>query len=230
MKTRIGITVGALLLSACSSPSPTPVPVRPDLGAVLFAGDSVAAGESAPLTEAFAAAGVRFRSIASEGGGNVVGPNAEATWETLPAAIAEDRPAVVIYQITTYDWGTEPEQRAAYTRLAESVGDATLVIVTVPPIRADDFYTPHLADLARTATVARDVPGAHLLDASEVWGTEFTPDGRSTDGIHTCPQGAARFTTWLLRALAALWPGFTPPAPDTWANTGWSTDRRFVGC
>ncbi|MFI5843166.1 acyltransferase family protein [Catenuloplanes sp. NPDC051500] len=33
-----------------------------------------------------------------------------------------------------------------------------------------------------------------------------------------------------LGAVAALWTGFTPAAPETWANTGWSADRRFIGC
>lgn len=232
MKTRLIIALGLLLTSACGAPGPGPAPAASPPGTVLFAGDSIAAGLSAPLTEAFAASGVRFRSIASEGGGNVVGPNAESTWATLPDAIAETAPAVVVYQITTYDWGTAQEQQDAYTRLAQTVTEAgaTLVVVTMPPIRPDDFYAPHLADLARTADVAGAVPGVHLRDAGEVWGAEFQPDGRSSDGIHACPQGAARYTTWLLRELATLWPGFTPAAPETWANTGWSADKRFIGC
>jgi lysophospholipase L1-like esterase len=232
MTTRLTLTLGLLLLTAaCGSPPQSPA-VETPTGTVLFAGDSVAAGLSAPLTEAFAASGARFRSIASEGGGNVVGPNAESAWKTLPDAIAAESPAVVVYQITTYDWGTAQEQRAAYTRLSETVtgAGAMLVVVTMPPIRADDFYAPHLAELARAATIAAEVPGVHLLDAGEVWGAEFRQDGRSSDGIHTCPQGAARFTSWLLDELAALWAGFTPAAPETWANTGWSADRRFIGC
>jgi hypothetical protein len=232
MKTRI-LTLGLLLLTAaCGSTTPAPPAPGNAPGPVLFAGDSVAAGLSAPLTEAFAASGVRFRSVASEGGGNVVGPNAQSTWETLPGAIADTGPAVVVYQITTYDWGTAQEQRDAYTRLAEAVtaAGATPVIVTMPPIRPDDFYAPHMAELARTADVARQVPGLHVLDAGAVWGAEFQPDGRSSDGIHACPQGAARFTAWLLRELATLRADFTPAAPETWANTGWAADRRFIGC
>ncbi len=209
---------------------------------MLFFGDSVAAGQSAPMTEAFAAAGVPFRSVAAEGGGNVVGPNAGTTWRELPGTLEETAPDVVVYQITTYDWGTEQQQKDAYNRLASTVtgAGATLVIVTMPPIRADDFYKPHMNDLNHARKAARSVASAsrgrvHLLDAREVWGDEYQqrrdgkPD-RSSDGIHTCPQGAARFTAWLLTGLATIEPGFTPPAAESWANTGWSADKRFIGC
>jgi hypothetical protein len=68
-----------------------------------------------------------------------------------------------------------------------------------------------------------------------VWGSTYqqVKDGkadRSADGVHTCPQGAARFTSWLLAELAHLFPGFTPAAPRSWADTGWSADARFKGC
>jgi hypothetical protein len=74
-----------------------------------------------------------------------------------------------------------------------------------------------------------------VLDAGAVWGSTYqqTRDGaadRSTDGIHTCPQGAARFTAWLLGELAKLFPGFTPAAPQSWTGAGWSADARFRGC
>lgn len=209
---------------------------------VLLLGDSVAAGQALPMTQAFAASGVRFRSIASEGGGNVVGPFADENWKKLPEQIAAADPAVVIYQITTFDWGSEQEQRAGYERLSTTVTDvgAELVFVTMPPIDADDFYRPYLSDLERAPDVARAVAErsggrTHLLDASEVWGDAYqqTRDGRpdrSADGIHTCPQGAARFTSWLLSELAQLHPGFVPAPAQDWANTGWASDDRFIGC
>jgi hypothetical protein len=247
MMTRIGIALGLLLMAtACTAPPAARTSAGgrdgSGLGTVLFAGDSVAAGESAPLTEAFAASEVRFQSIAAEGGGNVVGPNSEATWTKLRAAIKEAAPSVVIYQITTYDWGTPQQQKDAYTRLSATVtaAGATLVVVTMPPIRPDDFYAPHMAELNRAHEAARAVASAsagraHLLDARAVWGDDYRRqrDGnadRSSDGIHTCPQGAARFTAWLLTELAEIRPGFTPAAPATWANTGWSADRHFIGC
>lgn len=244
--------IGLLLTAACSAPStPAAAPTTSPSSAassgtppasVLLLGDSVAVGEALPLTAAFEASGVTFRSIASEGGGNVVGPMAEKRWKELPEQIAEAEPTVVVYQLTTYDWGSRSAQRAAYQKLLTTTtrAGADLVFVTGPPIRPDDFYRPHLAELDRAPEVAREVAAhssgrARVLDASEVWGERYqrTRNGtvdRSTDGIHTCPQGAARFTRWLLDHLSTLSPGFTPAAPRTWANTGWSGDDHFRGC
>lgn len=173
---------------------------------------------------------------------NVVGPFSGEHWTDLPEQITSARPSVVIYQITSYDWGSQQEQRAGYGKLLATVAGvgAKLVFVTAPPIRPDDFYRPHLADLDRAPHVARTVADgssgrATVLDASAVWGNTYQrfrdgrPD-RSTDGIHTCPQGAARFANWLLGALGDLFPGFTPAEPGVWANTGWSADKHFVGC
>jgi hypothetical protein len=240
-----GLLLPTVLLStaACSSePAASGMPAGPGLSTVLFLGDSVAVGESLPMAAAFDASHVRFRSLAADGGGNVVGPFADQQWQTLPGRITAAHSTTVVYQITTYDWGSEQQQRAAYQRLSSTVtgAGATLVFVTMPPIRPDDFYRPHMADLNRTTAVARTVAAdssgkAVVLDADAVWGTAYQrirdgePD-RSTDGIHTCPQGAARFTNWLLGALAKLYPGFTPAPPRSWANTGWSVDRHFQGC
>lgn len=207
---------------------------------VLF-GDSIAAGQSVPLHAAFDAAGIEFSSMASEGGGNVVGPNSDQVAADVADRIRSARPSTVIYQITTYDWGTADEQRDAYEKLLDTVTaeDGELVLVTMPPIRADEFYKPHLDELDSAAKVAAEVAEASddaiLLDASEVWGEEYQRerDGkvdRSSDGIHTCPQGAARWTDWLLDELADEYPHFTQPAPEEWANTGWSDDAAFVGC
>jgi hypothetical protein len=239
--------IGVLLATAACSGEATPADRAPQqsgsgLSHVLLLGDSVAAGEAVPLTQALAASNVRFQSLAADGGGNVVGPAAEEQWRKLPGRIAAAAPSVVVYQVTTFDWGSAQEQRAAYRRLVDTVAEAgaKLLFVTAPPIRPDDFYRPHLADLARTSGVAAEVAKASagraaVADAGEVWGDTYQqqrngkPD-RSSDGIHTCPQGAARFTNWLLGKLAAMFTGFTPADPATWANTGWSDDRRFVGC
>jgi hypothetical protein len=239
----LGLTGLLLLAAACAGESTaSDAPAGAGLSTVLFLGDSVAAGEAVPLAVAFEASGVEFQSLASDGGGNVVGPASEERWTELPDQIASAKPTVVVYQLTTYDWGSEDEQRAAYGRLLTTVTDAgaRLVFVTAPPIRPDDFYKPHMADLDRTPSVARAVAAASsgqasVLEASAVWGSTYqqVKDGkadRSADGIHTCPQGAARFTNWLLTELAKLFPGFTPAAPQSWANTGWSADNRFKGC
>jgi hypothetical protein len=243
-RTRLVLTLTGLLAAAagCSAgpdePRTPPGPPAAGPTRVILLGDSVAAGQALPLTEAFAAAGVEFHSMASDGGGTVVGPVSEQLWKTLPDSLATARPSTVIYQITTYDWGSEKEQRAAYRKLATTVSGAgaRLVFVTMPPIKPDDFYRPHMADLNHAADAARSVgAGTVVLDAGEVWGETYqrSRDGvvdRSSDGIHTCPQGAARFTSWLLGELTKLYPGFRPPAAADWANTGWSGDKRFIGC
>ncbi|MFD2422752.1 SGNH/GDSL hydrolase family protein [Amycolatopsis pigmentata] len=209
---------------------------------VLFVGDSVALGESQALAAAAAASKLPFQSVAEDGGGNVVGPNSDEIWKELSGKIDSAKPSVVVYQITTYDWGSEQEQKAAYTKLVQKDSDigAKTVFVTMPPIKADDFYQSHMADLNRTTSVARKVADdssgkAALLDAGAVWGDKYQQikDGkadRSSDGIHTCPQGAARFSNWLLTGLAKLIPGLNPAPAASWANTGWAADKHFTGC
>jgi lysophospholipase L1-like esterase len=234
-----------LLTAACSTATEAPeAPAGPGLSKVLFLGDSIAAGEALPLAAALGASHMAFESIASDGGGNVVGPFSPENWRKLPEQIESAKPSVVVYQLTTYDWGSREEQRAGYERLLTTVTGvgARLVFVTAPPIRPDDFYRPHMADLDRAPEVARAVASsdkanskAAVLDASAVWGGTYRQarDGkadRSADGVHTCPQGAARFTDWLLHELAKLFPGFTPATARRWANTGWSADVHFKGC
>ncbi|MCW4457854.1 SGNH/GDSL hydrolase family protein [Microbacterium sp. MPKO10] len=211
------------------------------LSPVLFLGDSVAAGQAAALRQGLAESGVKFVDATSVGGGNVVGPNAEKQWDTLPDQLEDADGGVVMYQVTTYDWGSPDEQRDAYRRLAEATSrnDADLIFISMPPLAPDDFYAPHMDELAaaneQAKSVADDLDGVEYLDASAVWGDDFSRkhDGaidRSDDGIHTCPQGAARFTSWALDELAALYSGFTPAEPDAWANTGWADSDVFHGC
>jgi hypothetical protein len=212
------------------------------LSGVVLVGDSIAAGEALPLTQALAASDVLFTSFAADGGGNVVGPFSDEGWKTLPKRISDAHPSLLIYQVTTYDWGNPPTQKAAYRKLVTTVeqAGAKLVFVSMPPIRPDDFYRPHMADLQRASGVAREVAEgsagrATFLDAGEVWGSGYqqvrngTAD-RSKDGVHTCPQGAARFTAWLLKKLTKVFAGFQPASAASWANTGWADDKRFRGC
>ncbi|WP_426623125.1 SGNH/GDSL hydrolase family protein [Leifsonia sp. McL0607] len=223
-----------------SAPTTELAPPAEGLSRVLWLGDSIADGLSLPLSFAFDAAKVEFSSIAAAGGGTVVGDLGKTTWETLDERLRTMKPSTVVYQVTTYDWGSSEELERAYQRLVDAAGDAKVIFVTVPPIAADDFYAPHLEDLARTTAAAQAVAErsggrAHVLDASAVWGTSFTKtvDGkryRSDDGIHTCPQGAARFTNWLLDGLSDVYPAFTPPAASKWANAGWASDKAFIGC
>jgi hypothetical protein len=242
----LGLTALLLLGAACSGPPPAAAGPGPgpsvEPPGVLLLGDSIAVGEALPLAAAFEAGGVAFRSEAAEGGGNVVGPFSAENWVELPGRIASARPGVVVYQLSTFDWGTEQEQRAGYERLLGEVtgAGADLVFVTAPPIRADDFYAPHLAELDRTPDVAREVAAdsrgrAEVLDATEVWGRTYQqvrdglPD-RNPDGVHTCPQGAARFAVWLLAELAERFDGITPAPARDWAAGAWAGDDHFRAC
>lgn len=80
---------------------------------VVLVGDSVAAGLALPMREALAAGGVRFRSLAADGGGAVVGPVSAQVWKDLPGDLAEATPDTVVYQITTYDWVPRSSRRPA---------------------------------------------------------------------------------------------------------------------
>lgn len=212
------------------------------LAKVLFLGDSIAVQEALPLAAAFKASNVQFQSIAADGGGNVLGPDSDHNWQALPGQIASAKPTVLIYQIASYDWGSQQDQQAAYQKLltTATANGAKLVFVTMPPIKADDFYQPHLADLAHTKAAAQAVAEsspnqAAVLDATAVWGPSYQQDrdgkpDRSGDGVHTCPQSAARFTNWLLDQLHGQFAGFHPAAAQTWANAGWSASPDFHGC
>lgn len=208
---------------------------------MLFLGDSVAAQLALPLGQAMAESGAYFVDGTSTGGGNVVGPNAESTWRELPQRVEEAADGVVVYQLTTYDWGTPTDQEKAYNDLADAAAqvDADLLLVSMPPIEADEFYADHMDELASAHDAARKVAderdSVEFLDASQVWGEEYSRerDGRtdrSDDGVHVCPQGAARYASWLTERLAEGHVGFTPAPSEKWANSGWASDGEFVGC
>ncbi len=200
---------------------------------VLWMGDSIAGAEGPALGAALKAAGVGFKDASSAGGGTVVAGGEEITrtiaadtWKQLARSIQSFRPTVVAYQVTTYDWGTPDQQRAAYEKLvrtAKAAGAGT-VFVPAPPIRIDEFYKKYASQM-RTAPeaageVARNSGGvAVFLDASRLWGTDASAKKaqRASDGIHNCQQGAAAFAAWFTRELGEK-EGFTPAAVDAWAK------------
>ncbi|MFD7106020.1 SGNH/GDSL hydrolase family protein [Streptomyces celluloflavus] len=207
---------------------------------LLWMGDSIGEAQAPPLHAAMKAGHVEFKSIAAAGGGGVVGEIAQPTWEELPKALKTFTPDVVAYQITTYDWGTADEQRAAYERLAKTVNDAgaELLIVSAPPFKVDDFYASHEAAIKTAPKSAKDVADKHpntvrFLDASALWGTDSTAAKaqRGKDGIHSCQQGSAAFAKWFGEQLNKQY-GFTPAAVDQWATGAWTGDKVYapLGC
>ncbi|WP_030559484.1 SGNH/GDSL hydrolase family protein [Streptomyces aureocirculatus] len=208
---------------------------------LLWMGDSIAEVEAPALGAAMKSAGVEFGSMAAAGGGGVVGKElAAGTWKDLPKKLKSFRPDVVAYQITTYDWGTPDEQRAAYARLAKTVEDAgaELLIVSAPPFKLDDFYKKHEAEIKTAprsaAKVAAERPDTvHHLDATALWGAASTAAKaqRSKDGIHSCQQGSASFAKWFGEQLGKRY-GFEPAPVDKWATGAWTGDKAYsrLGC
>lgn len=207
---------------------------------LLWMGDSISEAQVPAVGAAMEAAGVEFESMASTGGGGVVGEIAEPTWKTLPKSLKSFRPDVVAYQITTYDWGTPDEQRTAYERLAEAVtgAGAELLLVSAPPFKVDDFYKPHESEIKAAPKSAKPVADEHpdsvrFLDAAPLWGTDngAAMAQRSKDGIHSCQQGSAAFAQWFGKELHRLY-GFTPAEAEKWATGSWTGEKVYsqLGC
>ncbi|UNO40367.1 SGNH/GDSL hydrolase family protein [Streptomyces sp. MST-110588] len=208
---------------------------------LLWMGDSIGEAQAPALGAAMKAGHAEFKSMAAAGGGGVLGKELSAsTWQTLPKELKSFKPDVVAYQITTYDWGTRDEQRAAYERLAKTVNDAgaQLLIVSAPPFKIDDFYKKHEAEITTAPKAAKEVADKHpdtvrFLDASALWGSDSSAAKaqRSKDGIHSCQQGSAAFATWFGEQLSKQY-GFTPAPVDQWATGKWTGDKTYsaLGC
>ncbi|MFF3214347.1 SGNH/GDSL hydrolase family protein [Streptomyces sp. NPDC002886] len=205
---------------------------------VLWMGDSVAVGEALPLEASLKASGIGFASMASEGGGGVLGPKpiTDATWQELAKKLSSEHPDTVAYQITTYDWGTAAEQQAAYEKLittAKAAG-ARALIVSSPPFDVDsDFYAKSKAAIASAPKAAKAAVAAHFDDASfldsvALWGTDYkAPKAqRASDKIHSCQQGTASFAQWFISELGEL-DGFKPADAKKWAAGEWTKSDVF---
>ncbi|WP_406301163.1 SGNH/GDSL hydrolase family protein [Streptomyces sp. NBC_00885] len=210
---------------------------------VLWAGDSIAGAEGPALGAALKASSVEFKDASSDGGGTVVAGGEEITktiaadtWKQLSKNVESFQPTVVAYQITTYDWGTQDQQRAAYEKLvttAKAAGAKT-VFVPAPPIKIDDFYKKYASQMRTAPQVAMEVAknsggAAVFLDASQLWGIDASAKKaqRASDGIHNCQQGAVAFAAWFATELGKK-EGFTPAAVDTWAKGSWTSDDRYA--
>jgi hypothetical protein len=208
----------------------------------MWIGDSVAETEAPALEAALTAAGARFIDQSEPGGGMMVDPGGDMSqltqgvWKTVTGAIEKTKPTTIVYQITTYDWGTPDQQKAGYQKLAdeaESVG-ADLVIVSMPPIVIDGFYAPHAAEMATAPDSAREVAEASdgkvtFLDASALWGTDGAAKEaqRGTDGIHACQQASASFAAWFMTEFAKV-SGLEPAAPESWATGDWTSAKTYA--
>ncbi|MFE3651931.1 SGNH/GDSL hydrolase family protein [Streptomyces sp. NPDC059152] len=210
---------------------------------VLWVGDSIAGAEGPALGAALKASGVEFKDASSDGGGTVVAGSEEITkmiaadtWKQLAQSVKSFRPTVIAYQITTYDWGTQDQQRAAYEKLVKTAkaAGAKTVFVPAPPIKIDDFYKKYASQMRTAPQVVDEVAknsggAAAFLDASQLWGTDASAKKaqRASDGIHNCQQGAAAFAAWFTKELGKK-EGFTPAAVDAWAKGSWTSNDRYA--
>ncbi|MFE7115093.1 SGNH hydrolase domain-containing protein [Streptomyces sp. NPDC057654] len=209
---------------------------------VLWVGDSIAAAEAPAIGAALKASDVEFKDASSDGGGTVVAGSekitqmiAGDTWKQLTENIKTFKPTVIAYQVTTYDWGTADQQRAAYEKLVRAAKDAKakVAFVSSPPIKIDDFYKPHAPQMRTAPKAAEEVAKksggtATYLDSSQLWGTDRSAKQaqRGPDGIHNCQQGAAAFAKWFGEELGKS-EGFKPAPVDKWAKSGWTGSDRY---
>jgi peptidoglycan/LPS O-acetylase OafA/YrhL len=219
-----------------TSTSTTVPPPRRAIGTVLWIGDSVAADMTPAIEARLAAAGVTVHDRALDGARLVPsdGIDSVTLYDEMMTALPAD---VVVVQLMSWDSPFSTEQlRVAYTWFASRVRamDADLVVVTPPPLRPD-LVEP---GLERQIAVARELVAADpehvtLIDSSVLWGDTLVIDigddgapDRKPDGVHVCPQGAARFADWFAARLAERYDGLATAAPQ-WLSGPWTTDARY---
>jgi peptidoglycan/LPS O-acetylase OafA/YrhL len=219
-----------------TSTSTTVPPPRRAIGTVLWIGDSVAADMTPAIEARLAAAGVTVHDGALDGARLVPsdGIDTVTLYDEMMTALPAD---VVVVQLMSWDSPFSTEQlRVAYTWFASRVRamDADLVVVTPPPLRPD-LVEP---GLERQIAVARELVAADpehvtLIDSSVLWGDTLVIDigddgapDRKPDGVHVCPQGAARFADWFAARLAERYDGLATATPQ-WLSGPWTTDARY---
>jgi hypothetical protein len=203
---------------------------------VLWIGDSIAADEAPAVLAALSAAGLDAVDGAFAARRLIRSDDVDP--QTLyPRMLADAEPDVVVVQPSLWDDDfPAATQRAAYEWFWELVrgAGAELVFVTAPPLRADQAHPTLAQHLAVIEEFVVMHPGTHLLVAGGAWGTEFDADigddgapDRKPDGVHVCPQGAARFASWLVDELDRIYDGASPVFPSAWVGGPWTTDATY---
>jgi hypothetical protein len=224
---------GTFAPGSTSSTTSTTLAPLPATKLVVF-GDSIAYDEEPAVRAAFGASGVPAALFAFPGAG--IAMDLADPVAMYRQNVINERPDVVLYQLSLWDDTAEPVQLAHYREFTDMVlaHGASLVFVTPPPLRADQ-QNPALARLPAivAAMVAIDPSRVVSLDSSAVWGAPFAQDmngdkipERKPDGVHVCPSGAARFAAWLLDALASRFT-ITPAPLADWATGTWTKDKRY---
>ena len=214
---------------------PPPVLLAPTTR-ILMAGDSMAFDEWPAVAAALYAGRIAISGYVSPGAG-LLDTKYPSTAE-IDKAVVDNKPDLVLYQASLWDYGSRAQQEAAYTTFADFVIDhgARLAFVTIPPLR-DDHRAPELETLT---VIMHEIADAHpgevvVLNGNDIWGPVFAQDvngdkvpERKPDGVHVCPSGAAMYAIWLMNQLQQRFADFVPTPPAQWATGDWVNDPRYV--
>jgi peptidoglycan/LPS O-acetylase OafA/YrhL len=214
---------------------PPPVLLAPTTR-ILMAGDSMAFDEWPAVAAALYAGRIAISGYVSPGAG-LLDTKYPSTAE-IDKAVVDNKPDLVLYQASLWDYGSRAQQAAAYAAFADFVlaHGARLAFVTIPPLR-DDHRDPQLETLA---VIMHEIADQHpsqvvVLNGNDIWGPVFTQDvngdkvpERKPDGVHVCPSGAAMYAIWLMDQLQLRFAGFVPTPPSQWATGDWVDDPRYV--
>ena len=209
----------------------------PELHRVLWLGDSIAFTTAPGLVAAMGAIGIEVYDGSFPGVG-MLNNTGDALFQQISSRTTTQRPDLVIYQMSTWD---EPYgEDAIYDGLlrmrdlAKAVG-AHLLLLPVPPLRADQDHDGFRNDASAAKRLAADDPtDVSFMSTSSLWGStfEYDLDGdhipeRLGDGVHLCPSGSARFAIWLITQLEADYSNLSVADPNTWAVGDWTQDQRY---
>jgi peptidoglycan/LPS O-acetylase OafA/YrhL len=203
---------------------------------VLF-GDSIAYTTAPAIVAAFQAGGMSVESAAGPGVGLINRSGQFDFLDTVSPAI-DGQTILVVVQLSVWDakYGEQSEYDAL-TLLHQFVVDrhGQLVILSAPPLRADQDKGGQQGLIAAARHVERDWPGnVSYLDASDVWGDHYVADlngdhvpERMYDGVHMCASGAALVGAWLVAEIAERFDGIKPAALADWAGGAWTQNPIY---
>ena len=227
-----GTTVATVPITTAVAP---PVLLAPTTR-ILMAGDSMAFDEWPAVAAALYSGRIAISGYVSPGAG-LLDTKYPSTAE-IDQAVVDNKPDLVLYQASLWDYGSRDQQEAAYGAFADFVlaHGARLAFITMPPLR-DDHRDPQLETLA---VIMREIADQHpsqvvVLNGNDIWGPVFTQDvngdkvpERKPDGVHVCPSGAAMYAIWLMDQLQLRFADFVPTPPSQWATGDWIDDPRYV--
>ena len=233
----VASTVSTTIAAVPATTTTTPQPL-PDLREVLWFGDSIAFTTSLGFVAAMKAVGIDVIDSSFPGVGllNETGP---VEFQKITDLTNSARPQLLIMQMSTWD---EPYGVDAIYAALERVRDITsavgahLLLLPVPPLRADQDHNGFKNDATAAEKLAADDPAnVSFLPTAPFWGTTFELDmdgdkipERMGDGVHLCPSGTAKFAIWLITQLTTRYANVSVADPTLWAAGDWTQDSRYA--